>query len=301
MLARRPPARATSARARGTPWRCGSPRPTGRRASRAGRPSPPAGPSTLRRTTRAPKISSSRRSGRTTIERHPVAERSTCDRAARPPDPAPGAVAARRRRRPMKVSCSPIRSSRSAHELVARADAGPQHEILGLGLELEDRAAVRPRELGRARDDRRQHLADVEARAHRLADLAERAKLVHGARQLPQRALHLTRTARRSGSRSALGGERRHELDPPVVERIDLATARARSRQRRGPRPASARRASCGSRRARAPWATCRRVGWRRRGSGRCAARARPGPTSVPGPSSRDGADVLPVLATAER
>ena len=135
----------------------------------------------------------------------------------------------------MNVSSRPIRISRSAsHELLARAGAGAQHELRRRRLELEDRAAVGPRELDRAGDDRRQHLVEVEARADRLADLAERAQLVDRARELLAALLELLEQLHVLDRDRALGRERRDELDRPVVERVDVARATARSPRRRG-------------------------------------------------------------------
>ena len=222
-----PRARASSARARGRRGRCGSPRPTGWRASRAG-PTVSAGsaPGTC-----APDdqraddlVLAPERDARPSSASRGARSASTCgsggssveirrlrDLARAPP------------RWPMNVSSSPIRISRSAStSSVARAGAGAQHELARRRLELEDRTAVRSRELGRAGDDRRQHLVEIEARADRLADLAERAQLVDGLRELPLRCSSSWNSSHVLDRDHALRGERRHKLDRPVVERVDL-------------------------------------------------------------------------------
>ncbi len=180
-------------------------------------------PGTVRRTTSAPTIASSRRSGSTTIERHPCAPQRVDVRVGR--------LGVEIRRLAYLA-----RGGRVAHErlmqpdpdptqrtdqLVARAGARAQHELLGIRLELEDRAAVRSRELGRARDDRRQDLVEIEGRAHRLADLAERAELVDRSRQLRAALLELLEELDVPDRDRTLGRERRDELDPLLVERID--------------------------------------------------------------------------------
>ena len=60
-----------------------------------------------------------------------------------------------------------------------------QRSLLGV---LHDRAAVGPRELDGVLGDGRQHLVDVEARADRLADLAQGLELLHLRGQLAPRA-----------------------------------------------------------------------------------------------------------------
>ena len=56
---------------------------------------------------------------------------------------------------------------------------------------LHDRAAVGPGELDRVHGDGRQHVVDVEARAHRLADLAQRLELLDLAGELGAARLEL--------------------------------------------------------------------------------------------------------------
>ena len=82
-------------------------------------------------------------------------------------------------------------------------------------VELEDRPSLRTRELHGTRHDRRQHLVEVEARGHGLADLAQRAQLVDRPGQVLEE-LHVPDRDR------GLRGESRQKIDRPVAERIDL-------------------------------------------------------------------------------
>ena len=54
----------------------------------------------------------------------------------------------------------------------------PDSEQICVGVELEQRAAVRVAQLHREVDDRAEHLVDVEARAHHVAHLGQRLELV---------------------------------------------------------------------------------------------------------------------------
>ena len=92
---------------------------------------------------------------------------------------------------------------------------GPHGEQPGCLVVLEDRSAFGPRKLHRPRDDRGQHLVEIEGRRDRLADLAQGTQLLRRTSQLLEK-LHVLDRDRR------LGGERGEELDRPVAERIDL-------------------------------------------------------------------------------
>ena len=164
-------------------------------------------------------------------------------------------------RRPAPRSCRGTRAARTAPVAA---------------LELEDRAAVGARELAARVTIVVEHLVEVEARAHRLADLAERAQLLDRARCAgveeltfwiaiaPCAAKVVTSPIVRVVERLDLGAPERSRPDDPVV-----------GQHRR-------RRAACGSRRARAPRATGSRGRPARRRSGPCAAPAPTRPTSVP-------------------
>ena len=157
-------------------------------------------------------------------------------------------------------------------------------------VELEDRAALRARELDGAGDDRRQHLVDVEARAHGLADLAERAQLVDRAGELALALLELAGTA--ATFWIAIAPCAANVVTSSIValvERLDLRALQRDHARPRDRRRASGRRPSCGSRRARRPAATRTRGSRRRRRSGRCGARARRARPACPG-SRRSGA-----------
>ncbi len=120
-----------------------------------------------------------------------------------------------------RVTQADLRLAQRLDECRARAMARAQRELAGRLLELEDRAAVRTRKLDRARDDRREHLIDVEARVDRLADLAERAQLVDRAAQLRAARGQLVEQLHVLDRDRALCGERRHQADRPLAERLD--------------------------------------------------------------------------------
>ena len=61
---------------------------------------------------------------------------------------------------------------------------GAQPEVLGRVVVLVNGSTVRAGELGRAAHDRSQHGFQVQRRADRLTDLAERPQLTHRARQI---------------------------------------------------------------------------------------------------------------------
>ena len=69
------------------------------------------------------------------------------------------------------------RSVQRLGQLVVKQVGSPDAERSIRLVILVDHAAVRPGKLDRMRDDRREHLLKVQARADCLADLAERLKL----------------------------------------------------------------------------------------------------------------------------
>ena len=225
--ARRPRAARTCPRARGRRGRCGSPPPTGSRASRAGRPSAPARrPAACAGRSSAPTISSSRRSGTATIERQPWRRSSSMcasggsrSRSGRLPGLARG-----RRPPDERLVDADADIAQRIDELPARADARAQHELAGRPVELEDRSAVGAGQLDRSRHDRREHLVEVEARADRLADLAERAQLLH--RACRARALRSCSSWKSRTFWIAIApcaAKVVTSADRPLVERVDLA------------------------------------------------------------------------------
>ncbi len=85
----------------------------------------------------------------------------------------------------------PLGDRRGASDRVQRRPppAGPRSGSREAGIpprprRTRDRAAVGPGELIRAGDDRVEHRVEVERRADRAADLAQRRELLHRARQL---------------------------------------------------------------------------------------------------------------------
>src|SRR5215469_16691419 len=96
---------------------------------------------------------------------------------------------------------------------------GPPVEGLGALLELVDDSAVAARELDRTADDRLEHGLQVEGRADRLADLAQRPELADRARELARASLQLLEEAHVLDGDRRLVGERRDKPDLSVGER----------------------------------------------------------------------------------
>src|SRR5258708_3329243 len=91
---------------------------------------------------------------------------------------------------------------------------GPDVKRLRRVVILVDGAAVRTRKLARPGDDGLEHGLDIERRAHRLADLAERRELVHRADELTRPRLQLLKQA------DVLDGD--HRLVSEGLEEFDL-------------------------------------------------------------------------------
>ena len=182
-------------------------------------------PGVRRRTTSAPRMRSSRTSGTASIDRQPA--RASCVKCASGGTSPMSATATGVRvsaARPTSVSRRPnlvARSAASSSSLVPNAarisNASASSSIL------EDRSSFGIRELHGVRDDRRQHLVEVEARAHCLADLAQTFQLVDGARELPRSQLELLHQVRVPDRDRTLSRERRRDLDLARRERIDFA------------------------------------------------------------------------------
>ena len=99
------------------------------------------------------------------------------------------------------------------HELVVEILRGQKVEFFPRLVELVDRARVGAGELVRAGDDRRQHRLEVERRAHRAADLAERLQLLHRPAQRARPLLQLLEQADVLDGDDRLVGERLQQLD----------------------------------------------------------------------------------------
>ena len=109
--------------------------------------------------------------------------------------------------------------------------ARAEPELLGGLVVLEDRASVGPRQLTGAGDDRVEHRVEVERRADRAADLAQRRELLHRARQLARPRLQLLEQPHVLDGDDRLVGEGLEQRDLPVGEGPDLGPRRSRSRR----------------------------------------------------------------------
>ena len=99
---------------------------------------------------------------------------------------------------------------------------GAQLELLGGLVVLEDRAAVGARQLAGAGDDRVEHRLDVQRRAHRPTDLAQRRQLLDRLGQLARPRLQLLEEADVLDGDDGLVGESLQQLDLVVGERPGL-------------------------------------------------------------------------------
>ena len=124
--------------------------------------------------------------------------------------------------RPMSVPCRPTRAPPNALEQPTcwSRTAARTRNSSAVVVVLEDGAPVGLGELHGVGDDRGQDLVRIEARAHRLADAAERLELVDLARELvlPAFAAPAPRSTLRMAI-AACAGERRQHLDRPVGRR----------------------------------------------------------------------------------
>ena len=127
-------------------------------------------------------------------------------------------------------------------------DAAHQEAALGLVV-LHDRAAVGAGQLDGVRGDGGQHLVQVEGRADRLADLAERLELVHLPRELGAPLLHLLDQLDAVDRHRSLSGERGEDRHLPLVERADVVAPERPVLPRPRRRRSSVRPSWCGTRR----------------------------------------------------
>ena len=100
----------------------------------------------------------------------------------------------------------------------------PQPELPGRLVVLEDRPAVRGRQLAGAGDHRLEDRVEVERRADRLADRAQRLELLDRPREIPGARFQLLEEAHVLDGDHRLGGEGLQELDLLVRERPNLGS-----------------------------------------------------------------------------
>ena len=128
-------------------------------------------------------------------------------------------------RRSPKCPLTPAdpRSAKDLGDLRVEHVGRPEMEDLGQLVVLPDRDTPRGGQLGRARHDGLQHGVEIERRADRLADLAERAELLDGAAQLLGALLQLAEQPRVLDRDDRLVGEGSQQLDAGRREGADLA------------------------------------------------------------------------------
>ena len=117
-------------------------------------------------------------------------------------------------------------------QLVRHLIGGAKRELTGVRIQLVDRATVGASEASRVRDDRGQHLLEVERRGDGLADLAERTLLLDRLRQLARALLQLLEQAGVLDGDDGLVGERLQQRDLMLGERTYLVTTDGRSADR---------------------------------------------------------------------
>ena len=110
--------------------------------------------------------------------------------------------------------------------LLGRAALGSEPELLGRRVVLEDGAALGRRELDGVADDRLQDLFRVEARAHRLTDLAEGLELLHLGAQLLLSGFQRAHQLDVADGDGGVGGEGGQDLGVVLVEGVDLGAPR---------------------------------------------------------------------------
>jgi hypothetical protein len=108
------------------------------------------------------------------------------------------------------------------HQLGLGPDGRPDAELLGGLVEVVDRAAVRVRQLDRVFDDGGEHVVEVEAGAHRVANAAEGLELFDLAPQFRLPASELAHQANLLDSDRGLGSEGRQHVGGAISERVDL-------------------------------------------------------------------------------
>ena len=120
------------------------------------------------------------------------------------------------------VQMDPRRPQR-LDQRTAGAVERPHVELLGLVVELEDRAPFGSGQLDRPRHDGREHLLQVDAGADRLAGLTQRLQLAHRLRELAAAILQLHEQLHVLDRDRALLREGRDQRDRAIIERLDLA------------------------------------------------------------------------------
>jgi hypothetical protein len=157
--------------------------------------------------------------------------------------------------RPTNVSSTWIRSERRSRRAPRSCPTQVRtSNTARLRIELEDRAAVGVGQAHRLRDDRRQHLVEVAARADGVADLPEaRSSSTERARSRP-RCSRAWKSWTFWIAIAPCAAKVVDEGDRLVVERLHLVAPQRDDAQDALVRRASARRAGCGCRRGRARW-----------------------------------------------
>jgi hypothetical protein len=117
-----------------------------------------------------------------------------------------------------------VRPAQRLHQLGAGPEGRPNAELLGALVEVEDRAALGVRQLHGVFDDRGQHVVEVEAGAHGVANAAERLELLDLAPQVRLPGLEGAHQVDLSDGDRRLGGEGRQNLAVAVPERLDLGS-----------------------------------------------------------------------------
>ncbi len=108
----------------------------------------------------------------------------------------------------------------SVERFRAGAEDGRDAELPGVLVELVDRAAVRPGQLYRLRDDRIEHLGEVQAEALRLTHCAEGLELIHLALEFVGTALQRPDEINGTNGESRLRREGREDLHGAIAERV---------------------------------------------------------------------------------
>ena len=185
-------------------------------------------PGFFRATTRPPRIRPSRTRGTARTARRPDRVMASRSRLSYAPGSWMSGISTGCRVRATRPSApSPMRDRSGAqvrHELGVEPLRRAHVEHLLRLVILVDAAAVGAGQEVGARHDGRQHRLDVERRADRLADRAQRLELLHGAREVLRARLQLLEEPGVLDRDDRLAGEGRHELDLLVRERADLAT-----------------------------------------------------------------------------
>ena len=126
------------------------------------------------------------------------------------------------------LSLADRRSAQSVDQLVRQPVRGMQVELLSHFVVLVDRPAIHASELRRASDDRGQHGLQVERRADRLADVAQRSQFIHRLRQIAGAHLQFLEQPNVLDRDHGLVRERLQQGDQLVWERSGVRAGRRR-------------------------------------------------------------------------